>query len=95
MESTLAARHEIEAALRPGEAMDVKHNGMDSVAFWSLSIVGAMLLLDLAGHFVDYRFGTSPWFLLGGYAVGLSVILYAVIATDRGRRRGREPQRKT
>ena len=74
--------------------MDVKHKGMDSVAFWSLSMVGAMFLLDLAGHFVDLRFGTSPWFLLGGYAVGLSMILYAVIAADRGRRHERE-QRHT
>lgn len=73
--------------------MKVKHNGMGSGAFWSVTLVGAMLLLDLAGHFVDFRFGTSPWFLLGGYGAGLSVMLYAVIATDRRRRRERESQR--
>ena len=27
----------------------------DSSAFWSLSIVGAMLMLDLAGYFLDLR----------------------------------------
>jgi len=32
-----------------------------------------MFLLDLARHFVDVRFGTSPSFLLDGYALGLSV----------------------
>jgi hypothetical protein len=55
--------------------MKVKHNGKGSGPFWGVTLVGAMLILDLAEHFVDFRFGTSPWFLLGGYVAGLSVML--------------------
>ena len=67
--------------------MQVNPRLEDSVAFWSLSIVGALLLLlDLAGYFFDQRLGTSPWFLLTGYALGLCVVFYAVIAADRRRR---------
>ena len=40
---------------------------------------------------IDDRFGMSPWFLLGVYVAGLFVMLYAVIATDRRRRRERDP----
>ena len=69
-----------------GGSMQVNPHREDSVAFWSLSIVGAMLLLDLAGYFFDHRLGTSPWFLLAGYALGLCVVFYAVIKAERSRR---------
>ena len=55
----------------------------DSSVSWSLSIVGVMLMLDLAGYSLDLRLGTAPWFALGGYALGLCVVLYAVITGHR------------
>ena len=57
----------------------------DSLTFWSLSIVGAMLMLDLAGYFLDLRLGTAPQFALAGYALGLCVVSYAVITAHRHR----------
>lgn len=51
--------------------MRVNAEPADSSAFWTLSIVGAMLMLALAGYSLDLRLGTSPWFVLAGYAVGL------------------------
>jgi len=48
-----------------------------------LSIVGAMLMLDLAGYFLDLRLGTAPRFALAGYAFGLCVVLYAVVTAHR------------
>lgn len=59
----------------------------DSVAFWSVSIIGAMLVMDLAGYFVDRWLGTSPWFLLVGYALGLCVMVFCVVITAERRRR--------
>jgi F0F1-type ATP synthase assembly protein I len=46
-----------------------------------------MLLLDLVGYFFDQRLGTSPWFLLAGYAFGLCVVFHAVTTAGRRRRR--------
>ena len=69
----------VRRSRRVAGSMGVDPNGSESQAVWSLTVVGAMLLLDLAGHFADLRFGTSPWFLLGGYALGLCVLLYAVL----------------
>ena len=65
--------------------MRVNAERADSSAFWSLSIVGAMLMLDLAGYFLDLRLGTGPWLVLAGYALGLCVVLYAVITAHRHR----------
>ena len=65
--------------------MRVNAERADSSAFWSLSIVGAMLMLDLAGYFLDLRLGTGPWLVLVGYALGLCVVLYAVITAHRPR----------
>jgi len=65
--------------------MPVYSERADSSTFWSLSIVGAMLILDLAGYFMDLRLGTAPRFALAGYALGLCVVLSAVITAHRHR----------
>ena len=57
------------------------------MAFWSISTVGAMLVLDLAGYFMDLRLGTAPWFLLAGYALGLCLVVNVLITANRGRPR--------
>lgn len=63
------------------------HLGTDeSAVFWDLSIVGALLPLDLTGYFTDWWLGTTPWFLLSGYSLGLGWVLYAVITADQARR---------
>jgi len=65
--------------------MRVNAQTTDWSVFWSLSIVGAMLTLDLVAYFLDLTLGTSPWFVLAGYAGGLCVVLYAVITAHQRR----------
>jgi hypothetical protein len=63
--------------------MRVHAERADSSTFWSLSIVGAMLMLDLAGYVLDLRLGTAPRFALAGYAFGLCVVMYAGVTAHR------------
>jgi F0F1-type ATP synthase assembly protein I len=45
----------------------------------SYTLVGALLLLGGIGYAVDYWRGTSPWFLLGGLALGMVVGFYELV----------------
>ena len=42
----------------------------------SYTLIGAIILLGGIGYAVDRWRGTSPWFLLGGLALGLIVGFY-------------------
>lgn len=65
----------------------------ESATSRDLIIVGSLLPLDLTGYFTDLSLGTTPWFLLSGYSVGLGLVLYAVITADRAirHREGAQP----
>ena len=45
------------------------------------TLVGAVLLLGAIGYLVDLKYGTSPWFLLGGLLLGIVVGFYELAKT--------------
>jgi F0F1-type ATP synthase assembly protein I len=47
----------------------------------SYSLIGAILVLGGIGYAVDRWRGTSPWFLLGGLALGLVVGFWGLAKT--------------
>ena len=44
-----------------------------------LQLAGVMAGLALIGHWIDGRFGTSPWGILGGVVIGLVGGLYNMV----------------
>jgi F0F1-type ATP synthase assembly protein I len=51
------------------------------VAGASYALIGAIILLGGIGYAIDAWRGTSPWFLLGGLALGLIVGFYELAKT--------------
>ena len=47
----------------------------------SYTLIGAIILLGGIGYAIDAWRGTSPWFLLGGLALGLIVGFYELAKT--------------
>ena len=47
----------------------------------SYTLVGGIILLGGIGYALDYWRGTSPWFLLGGLALGIIVGFYELVKT--------------
>ncbi len=45
----------------------------------SYTLVGAIILLGGAGYALDNWRGTSPWFLMGGLALGIIVGFYELV----------------
>lgn len=39
----------------------------------SYTLIGAIILLGGLGYAIDYWRGTSPWFLVGGFLLGIVV----------------------
>lgn len=52
-----------------------------SAASASYTLIGALVLLGGIGYAIDQWRGTSPWFLLGGLALGMVVGFYELIKT--------------
>lgn len=44
-----------------------------------LELAGAMAGLAFVGYWIDKRFGTSPWGILGGVVIGLAGGLYNLV----------------
>jgi F0F1-type ATP synthase assembly protein I len=44
-----------------------------------LELAGAMAGLAFIGYWIDKRFGTSPWGILGGVVIGLGGGLYNLV----------------
>jgi ATP synthase protein I len=44
-----------------------------------LELAGATAGLALVGYWIDQRFGTSPWGILGGVVIGLGGGLYNLV----------------
>jgi ATP synthase protein I len=44
-----------------------------------LELAGAMAVLAFVGYWIDGRFGTGPWGILGGVAIGLVGGLYNMV----------------
>jgi F0F1-type ATP synthase assembly protein I len=47
----------------------------------SYTLVGAIILLGGIGYALDRWLGTSPWFVLGGLAMGIVVGFYELVKT--------------
>ena len=52
----------------------VRHSGV------GLELAGAMAGLALIGYWVDGRFGTTPWGIIGGVVIGLAGGLYNMVS---------------
>ena len=52
----------------------VRHSGV------GLELAGAMAGLALIGYWVDGRFGTTPWGIIGGVVIGLVGGLYNMVS---------------
>lgn len=57
----------------------VKESGPAASA--SYTLIGAIILLGLAGYFTDKWLVTSPWFLLSGLLLGMVVGFYELAKT--------------
>ena len=53
------------------------------VAGASYTLVGGIILLGGIGYFADGRFGTAPWLLVTGLALGILVGFYELVKTTR------------
>jgi F0F1-type ATP synthase assembly protein I len=53
------------------------------VAAASYTLVGGIILLGGLGYFLDSRWGTAPWLLITGLAIGIVVGFYEVIKAAR------------
>jgi F0F1-type ATP synthase assembly protein I len=53
------------------------------VAGASYTLVGGIILLGGIGYFADGRFGTAPWLLVTGLALGIIVGFYELVKTTR------------
>ena len=47
-----------------------------------LELAGAIAILAFVGYWIDGRFGTSPWGILSGVAIGLVGGLYNMVRTS-------------
>ena len=47
----------------------------------SYSLIGAIILLGGLGYAIDYWRGTSPWFLVGGFVLGIVVGMWELAKT--------------
>ena len=65
-----AARSLQESAERAGPAAGA-----------SYSLIGAIVLLGGIGYAIDYWRGTSPWFLVGGFVLGIVVGMWELAQT--------------
>ena len=53
------------------------------VAAASYTLVGGIIILGGLGYFLDSRWGTAPWLLITGLAIGIVVGFYEVIKAAR------------
>jgi ATP synthase protein I len=51
----------------------VRHSGV------GLELAGATAGLAFVGYWIDHRFGTQPWGILGGVIIGLAGGLYNLV----------------
>jgi F0F1-type ATP synthase assembly protein I len=55
------------------------------VAAASYTLVGGIVLLGGLGYYLDGRWGTAPWLLVSGLALGIVVGFYEVIKAAKPR----------
>lgn len=63
-------------SVRGLKALQTTVNQSGPAAMVSYTLIGAIILLGGIGYAIDEWRGTSPWFLLGGLLLGLTVGFY-------------------
>jgi F0F1-type ATP synthase assembly protein I len=66
---------------RSTEALQRTAEQVGPAAGAGYTLIGAILLFGGIGYAVDWWRGTSPWFLLGGFLLGVVVGMYGLAKT--------------
>ena len=62
---------------------DADLGGWYAVAGVGVELIAAILLLGLAGRWLDGRAGTEPWLMIAGGGLGFAVGLWLIIKQGR------------
>ena len=68
---------------RTAQSLQENATRSGAVAGASYTLVGGIILLGGIGYFADGRFGTAPWLLVTGLALGIIVGFYELVKTTR------------
>jgi F0F1-type ATP synthase assembly protein I len=66
---------------RAAKALQENVSRSGPVATAGYTLIGAILLLGGLGYAADARWGTEPWLLIGGLALGIIVGFYELART--------------
>jgi ATP synthase protein I len=77
----MAKRDRSFSLARSAKALQENVSRSGPAAAASYTLVGAIILLGGIGYAVDRWLGTSPWFVLGGLAMGIVVGFYELVRT--------------
>jgi F0F1-type ATP synthase assembly protein I len=75
------AKNDQSVSSRSAKALQDNAVRSGPVAAASYTLVGGMVLLGAIGYALDAWRGTSPWFLIGGLALGIAVGFYELVKT--------------
>jgi ATP synthase protein I len=75
------AKKDRDSLSRTARSLQDNASRAGTAAGASYTLVGAIILLGGLGYLVDRWRGTSPWFLLGGLALGIVVGFYELVKT--------------
>jgi F0F1-type ATP synthase assembly protein I len=75
------ARDDESALARAARSLQENAERAGPAAGASYSLIGAIVLLGGIGYAIDYWRGTSPWFLVGGFVLGIVVGMWELAQT--------------
>lgn len=75
------ARDEENLLARAARSLQENAERAGPAAGASYSLIGAIVLLGGIGYAIDYWRGTSPWFLVGGFVLGIVVGMWELART--------------
>ena len=77
--------HDERLSMRPEAVESIQSNlerGQPAI-FASYGVIGAIMLMGLAGFLADRYIGTTPWGLVAGLAVGVCIAFYQLSGVIR------------
>lgn len=75
------ARDDLDFLARSAKRLQENAERAGPAAGASYTLVGAIVLLGGIGYAIDYWRGTSPWFLVGGFLLGVIVGMWELAKT--------------
>ena len=75
------ARDDLDFLARSAKRLQENAERAGPAAGASYTLVGAIALLGGIGYAIDYWRGTSPWFLVGGFLLGVIVGMWELAKT--------------